>query len=350
MQPNRARPEAHAREQAVGVDPSQVPQRVLWTGARIPAVGLGTFGSDRFEARDIAAAVLGAAEVGYRHFDCASVYGNEHLIGESLERIIKGGVPREELWVTSKLWNDKHAPKDVAPSVEKSLRDLRLDYLDLYLIHWPFPNHHGQGVDVTSRDDHARAYIHDEYMATWQELETLVDRGLLRHIGSSNMTVPKLKLLLRDARIKPAANEMELHPSFQQPEMFEFVMSNGMVPIGFAPIGSPTRPDRDKTPDDVVDIQMPAIVAAAQRLGVHPAVICVKWAVQRGQVPIPMSIYRNEYLSNLRSATTDPLTDEEMAAIAASDANCRLIKGQVFLWRDGQSWEDLWDLDGAITR
>jgi alcohol dehydrogenase (NADP+) len=333
-----------------GVDPRLVPQRVLWTGARMPAIGLGTFGSDRFSGENIAAAVVGAAEVGYRHFDCASVYENEHLIGASIERIISKGVPREELWITSKLWNDKHAPADVAPSFEKSLRDLRLEYLDLYLIHWPFPNHHAPGVDVTSRAKNAKPYSHDEYMATWRELEKLVDRGLVRHIGTSNMSIAKLKLLLRDARIKPAANEMELHPCFQQPELFEFVVENGMVPIGFSPIGSPTRPERDRTPEDAVDIEEPAIVAAAKRLGVHPATVCVKWAVQRGQVPIPMSIHRNEYLSNLRSTVTDRLTDDEMAAIAAADRNSRLIKGQVFLWKDGQDWRDLWDLDGTIAQ
>ena len=109
---------------------------------------------------------------------------------------------------------------------------------------------------------------------------------------------------------------MELHPCFPQPEFFKFVMDNGIVPIGFAPIGSPTRPDRDKTPGDAVDIEDPAIQAIAKRLGLHPATVCVKWAVQRGQVPIPMSIYRNEYLSNLRSTVSAPLTDEEMAAIA----------------------------------
>jgi alcohol dehydrogenase (NADP+) len=333
-----------------GVDPRLVPQRVLWTGARMPAIGLGTFGSDRFSGEDIAAAVVGAAEVGYRHFDCASVYENEQLIGASLQRIVSGGIPREELWVTSKLWNDKHAPADVAPSVEKSLRDLRLGYLDLYLIHWPFPNHHAPCVDVTSRAKDARPYIHDEYMATWRELEKLVERGLVRHIGTSNMSVAKLKLVLRDARIRPAANEMELHPCFPQPEPFKFVVENGMVPIGFSPIGSPTRPDRDRAPEDAVDIEAPAIVAAAKRLDVHPATICVKWAVQRGQVPIPMSVYRNEYLSNLRSTITEPLADAEMAAIAAEDRNSRLIKGQVFLWRDNQDWTDLWDLDGVIAQ
>jgi alcohol dehydrogenase (NADP+) len=186
-------------------------------------------------------------------------------------------------------------------------------------------------------------------MRTWREMERLVDLGLVRHIGTSNMTVPKLRRVLADARIPPACNEMELHPHFQQPELFRFVLENGIVPIGFCPIGSPTRPDRDRTAGDTVDIEDPVVVRIARRLGVHPATVCVKWAVQRGQVPIPFSVKRNEYLSNLQAAVSAPLTADEMRAIAGIDRNCRLIKGQVFLWKDGQSWEDLWDPSGEIT-
>jgi len=171
----------------------------------------------------------------------------------------------------------------------------------------------------------------------------------VKHIGTSNMTIPKLKLLLRDARIKPACNEMELHPHFQQPELFHFVQDQGIVPIGYSPIGSPRRPDRDRTPDDTVDIEDPVIVSIAKRLNVHPAVVCVKWAVQRGQIPIPFSVSRSNYLSNLRSTISPPLTQQEMDDIARIDRNCRLIKGQVFLWKENQSWEALWDLDGQIT-
>src|SRR5690349_23169740 len=187
-------------------------------------------------------------------------------------------------------------------------------------------------------------------MKTWRQMEELVERGLVRHIGTSNMTIPKLRLLLRDARIRPAANEMELHPHFQQPELFDFVRGQGIAPIGYSPVGSPARPERDRTAEDTVDIEDPVIVAIARRLGVHPAVVCVKWAVQRGQTPIPFSTKRENYVANLQSTITPPLTGADMQAIAGIDRNCRLIKGQVFLWRQGQSWEDLWDLNGEIAQ
>lgn len=332
-----------------GVDPKKVPQKVLSTGARMPAIGLGTFGSDRFSGEDIAEAVKGAISVGYRHIDCASIYGNESLIGKSFKEVMQGGIKRQELWLTSKLWNDMHGEGDVLISCKKSLKDLQLDYVDLYLIHWPFPNYHPPGCDVSSRSPNAKPYIHENYMKTWRQMEKLVEMGLVKHIGTSNMTIPKLKLLLRDAKIKPACNEMEQHPHFQQPELFRFCVENDIQPIGFCPIGSPTRPDRDKTESDTVDIEDPVVVKIAKRLNVHPAVVCVKWAVQRGQIPIPFSVYRNEYLGNLKSTVQDPLTDEEMKAIAAIDKNCRLIKGQVFLWKQNQSWEDLWDINGQIT-
>ncbi|MFN8096276.1 MAG: aldo/keto reductase [Vicinamibacteria bacterium] len=332
------------------VDPDLVPKAPLATGAAIPVVGLGTFGSDSVSGETVAEAVLEAARVGYRHFDCASVYGNEHLVGASLEAILRSGVRREDLWVTSKLWNDKHAEKDVAASCEKSLRDLRLDHLDLYLVHWPFPNFHPPGCDVTSRSPDARPYVHESYMRTWRAMEKLVERGLVRHIGTSNMTIPKLELLLRDAAIRPVANEMELHPHFQQPELLRYVVAHGMVPIGYSPIGSPGRPERDRTPEDTVDTEDPVVVAIAERLGVHPAVVCLKWGLQRGHVVIPFSVKRANYLANLKAAVTPPLSADDMRALAAIDKNCRLIKGQVFLWRDGQRWEDLWDLDGRIAQ
>jgi alcohol dehydrogenase (NADP+) len=331
------------------VAPSSVPRRILATGAEVPAIGFGTFGSDHASPAVVADAVRGAAEVGYRHFDCASVYGNEREIGAVLREIQAGGVRREELWITSKLWNDKHGEDDVVPACERSLADLGLDYLDTYLVHWPFPNFHPPGCDVASRSPDARPYRHEAFMKTWRRMEALVDAGLVRHIGTSNMTIPKLKLLLRDAEIKPVVNEMELHPHFQQPELLAFLRAHEIEAIGYCPLGSPNRPDRDRAPGDTNPLEDPVVREIASAHGVHPAMICVKWAVQRGQTPIPMSTRRSHFAANLRAAVEDPLTADEMKAIEGIDRGCRMIKGQVFLWREDQSWEDLWDVHGEIA-
>ncbi|VGO14343.1 Aldo/keto reductase [Pontiella desulfatans] len=334
-----------------GVDPNIVPKKKLNNGEAMPAIGMGTFGSDRFTNVQIANAVVGAAEFGQRAFDCASVYGNEKEIGVALKVIQDGGVPREELYITSKVWNDMHGEGEVIKSCKQSLEDLQLDYLDLYLVHWPFPNFHAKGCSVDSRSPDAKPYIHENFMKTWAQMEQLVEMGLVKTIGTSNMTQAKMELLLRDCKIKPAVTEMELHPHFQQQALFDYYVSKEIQPIGFCPIGSPTRPDRDKTETDTVDIEDPVVKKIAERLGVHPAVVCIKWAVQRGQIPIPFSVFEPEYRSNLKCALPDymAISSEEMTELAAIDKNCRLIKGQVFLWKDGQTWEDLWDEDDIIA-
>ncbi len=331
------------------IDPALVPTRTLPNGARIPVIGLGTFGSDHVDDAQIAAAVLDAARLGYRHFDCAAVYGNESSIGKALRYILKTIAQREDLWITSKLWNDKHRAQDVIPACKQSLHDLHLDYLDLYLVHWPFPNFHPPGCDIDSRSPDARPYIHAEFMETWREMEKLLEQGLVRHIGTSNMTVPKLELLLQDAHVSPACNEMELHPHFQQPEFLAYLIERQIQPIGFSPLGSPCRPQRDRTESDTSPLEDAVIRAIANEHQVHPAEVCLKWAVQRGEVVIPFSTTPRNYAANLRAVVEDPLTQDEMLRIAAADRRCRLIKGQVFLWKENQSWEDLWDPDGVIT-
>lgn len=317
----------------------------------MPCIGMGTFGSDRFTPDQVSAAVAGAIKVGYRMFDCAAVYGNEDMIGNVFQEALDNGiVKREELFVTTKVWNNMHGKGDVLISIAKSLKDLHFDYIDAFFVHWPFPNYHSPGCDGDARNPDSKPFSVDSFMATWQQCERLVDMGLTKYIGMSSMTIPKLEAVLPLCRIKPAVIEMELHPSFQQPELYDYIVSKGIAPIGFCPIGSPTRPDRDKTESDVVDIQIPEVVEIAKAHGVHPAVICLKWAAQRGQTPIPFSVYENEYTSNLKCVTEDPLSDNEMEAIKSADSNCRLIKGQVFLWENAKGWEDLWDLDGTITK
>jgi alcohol dehydrogenase (NADP+) len=323
---------------------NSIPKFTLASGEKIPQVGLGTFGSDKYSPKQIAEAVAGAIDCGYRFFDCASVYGNEDLIGEVFDEAISGKkIEREELFVASKLWNDMHGRGDVLLSCAKSLRDLRLDYLDLYFVHWPFPNYHAPGCDGDSRNPDSRPFSADEFMAVWRQMEKLADMGLCRHIGMSNMTIAKLEAVLPLCQIKPAAMEMEMHPSFAQTELFDYCLEKNILPIAFSPIGSPSRPERDKTPDDVVDIEMPEIVEIAAAHGVHPALVCIKWAAQRGALPIPFTVHKDKYISNLKCVTEDPLTPDEMAVIASIDKNCRLIKGQVFLWEGAKGWEDLWD-------
>jgi diketogulonate reductase-like aldo/keto reductase len=239
--------------------------------------------------------------------------------------------------------------RDVLGSCKKSLADLQLDYLDLFFVHWPFPNYHAPGCSGDSRNPDSKPFSLDEFMDTWHQCEDLVDKGLVRYIGMSNMTIPKLEAVLPLCRIKPAALELECHPGFQQPELFDYAISHQILPIGFCPIGSPSRPERDRTSEDVAATQIPEIVEIAEAHKVHPAIICLKWAVQRGQIPIPFSVKRPQYLSNLKCVTEDPLTDEEMEKIRLADKNCRLVKGQVFLWEGAHGWEDLWDPDGVIV-
>ena len=261
----------------------------------------------------------------------------------------EGIVKREELFIASKVWNDMHGDGDVLIACAKTLKDLKLDYLDMYYVHWPFPNYHAPHCDVDSRNPDSKPFTVERFMKTWRQMERLVDMGLTKHIGMSNMTIPKLEAVLPLCRIKPAAIEMELHPCFQQPELFDYARKHHILPIGYCPIGSPSRPERDRTSEDVSDMELPAVVKAAKAHKVHPAVICLKWAVQRGQVPIPFSVKESQYISNLKCTTCDPLTDEEMEEIRQEDRNCRLVKGQVFLWEDAKGWEDLWDENGVIT-
>ncbi len=330
------------------IDSDLIPKKRLNTGDEIPAIGLGTFGSDHVSHEQVAEAVEIAIKMGYRHIDCASVYMNEVHIGKSLSKVIADKiVTREELWITSKVWNDQH--HEVEKACRKSLDDLQLDYLDLYLVHWPFPNYHAPGCDGDARNPDSKPFIVDDFMNTWRVMESLVEKGLVRNIGTSNMTIAKLEAVLPLMKIKPAVNEMELHPCFQQEELFNFCVKQGIQPIGYSPIGSPSRPERDKTPDDAIDTEDPVVQKVARRLGVHPAIVCIKWAYQRGQVPIPFSVNPKNYYNNLLSITQNPITDKEMEELKSAERNSRLIKGQVFLWEGAKGWEDLWDLDGNIS-
>jgi len=315
---------------------------MLKNGKPLPKIGFGTFGSDRYSPDQVAGAVRFALKAGYRMFDCASVYGNEDKIGAVFADAFENGVRREDIFVTSKVWNDAHGEGKPTESLKKSLRDLRLDYIDAYFVHWPFPNYHAPGCDGDSRNPDSVPFSADAYLATWRELEALYDAGLARSLGMSNMTISKLDAVLPHTRIRPALIEMELHPSFQQAELFDFCVDNGIKVIGYCPLGSPNRPERDVAPGDVVDMELPQVLKVSRARNIHPAQVCLMWAVKRGAIPIPFSGSERNIVSNLR-CVEEELTDGEMAIISGAERGCRLVKGQVFLWPGAMGWEDLWE-------
>lgn len=330
----------------MGLNPENVPQFKLNNGMKIPCIGIGTFGSDRVSADDVAGAVAGAIRCGYRLVDCAACYGNEKEIGEVFRKAFSDGVvKREDLFIMTKVWNDMH--REVEKSCDKSIADLQCEYIDILFIHWPFPNYHAPGCDVDSRNPDSRPFSVAEFMDTYRQIESLVKKGKVRAIGISNLTVPKLEQVIDKFEIQPAVCELELHPCFQQQELFDYLVAHGIQPVGFMPLGSPRRPERDIVATDIEDMKEPILVDIAKAHGVHPASVCLKWAVQRGQLPIPFSVHN--YESNLECVAKDPLTDEEMAAIATLEKDNRLVKGQVFLWPGANDWHDLWDEEGFIV-
>ena len=332
----------------MGVDATKVPQITLNNGTKVPCIGMGTFGSDRFTPEQVSAAVAGAIRAGYRMFDCAACYGNEDQIGEVFKNAFDEGiVERKDLYIMTKVWNDMH--RDVEKSCRKSIQDLQCDYIDLFFIHWPFPNYHAPGCDVDSRNPDSKPFSVAEFMDTYRQCEELVRKGLIKAIGISNMTIPKLEAVIDKFEIMPVACESEFHPCFQQQEIFDYLVAHNIQPIAFMPLGSPQRPERDIVSTDIADMQVQEFKAIAEAHGVHPAIICLKWAVQRGQIPIPFSVHEMEYVSNIESTLTWKLSDEEMATIATLEKNNRLVKGQVFLWPGANDWHDLWDEDGVIV-
>lgn len=333
----------------MSVDPNKIPKITLSTGDQVPCIGMGTFGSDRFTPEEVSGAVAGAIRAGYRMFDCAACYGNEKEIGEVFQAAFEeGAVERKDLCIMTKVWNDMH--RDVEKSCRQSIADLKCDYIDIFFIHWPFPNYHAPFCDVDSRNPDSRPFSVEEFMDTYRQCEALVDKGLIRHIGISNMTIPKLEAVIDKFRIRPVVCESEFHPCFQQQEIFDYLVAHDIQPIGYMPLGSPKRPERDIEEGDIADMELPEMKAIAQAHGVHPAIVCLKWAVQRGQIPIPFSIHEKNYISNLESTITEPLTEEEMKIIASLEKNNRLVKGQVFLWPGAKDWHDLWDEDGVIVK
>jgi alcohol dehydrogenase (NADP+) len=240
-------------------------------GGHMPAAGFGTLIPD--PALTISA-TRSALEAGFRHFDCAERYRNEREVGVALRSgIVDGGIPRDELFITTKVWNSNHRPERVKPACEASLDRLGLDYLDLYLIHTPFAFQPGEEQDPR---DGSGNVIYDEDVTlfdTWGAMEKLVDEGRCRAIGLSDIGLDELRPLYESARIKPAVVQVEAHPYLPESELLEFCKEKDMVLLAFAPLGHGIRPG---------PIEDPVILKIAGQTGKTPAQVLLAWSIQRG--------------------------------------------------------------------
>ncbi len=308
-------------------------------GDSMPILGLGTWKSP---AGEVYQAVKEALRLGYRHIDCALVYGNEAEIGQALsESFQEGVVKREDIWVTSKLWNDSHASGDVQPGLEKTLSDLQLDYLDLYLIHWPVAWKKGIGFPKQAEDLIA---LQDLPIAeTWGAMESLVDKGVCRHIGVSNFSTAKLDSLVGTARIQPAMNQIELHPYLQQPQMLAFSQAKGIHLTAYSPLGSADRPAGLKAEDEPVLLEDPVITGIAQKRGITPAQVLLNWGISRNTAVIPKSVNPPRLQENLAAADVS-LSAEDLQQIANLDRHRRYVTGAFFALEGGPyTVATIWD-------
>ncbi|OJJ41017.1 hypothetical protein ASPWEDRAFT_101237 [Aspergillus wentii DTO 134E9] len=280
----------------------------LNSGHEIPAVGLGTWLSKPHEVEN---AVETALHLGYRHIDAAACYLNESEVGNGWK---KSGVPREQIFITSKLWNTHHHPENVEEALNKTLNDLQTNYLDLYLIHWPVAFEHTTETltptdPVTKRFRIADVPVSD----TWAELEKLVKAGKIRSIGISNFTIEKTQELLKTAEIPPAANQIEAHPYLQQPGLTKFLIENNILPVAYSPLGNNIY----ELPRVVND---PIVEEIAKKLGKDPAQLLISWAVQRGTAVLPKSVTSSRIESNFQDFV---VPDADLEALNKLDRNQR---------------------------
>jgi alcohol dehydrogenase (NADP+) len=243
------------------------------TAGKMPALGFGTLIPDHAET---ITATKAALEAGFRHFDCAERYGNEREVGQALHEGLatsSGKISREDVFITTKLWNSNHRPDRVEPAFEASLARLQLNYLDLYLIHTPFAFQPGDNQDPRDKDGNVIYDPKTTLLDTWKALEALVDHGKCRAIGLSDITLDKLKPVYESARIKPAVVQVESHPYLPETELLQYCKENGIVLLAFAPLGHGMKPGL---------LEDPVITAIATRVGKTPAQVLLAWAIQRG--------------------------------------------------------------------
>jgi len=306
----------------------------LNTGDHIPSLGLGTWKS---EPNIVGKTVETALKIGYRHIDCAHIYENESEIGNSFSKLFSSHISRDDVWITSKLWNDSHRGEDVMPALKTSLHRLKLDYLDLYLIHWAIAQRHG--IESPQSPSDYLSLTEVPIIETWQAMEECVKDGLVENIGVSNFSVNKLTDLISKANIKPSVNQVEMHPLLAQNELKKYCDEQNIILTAYSPLGAPHREiKKDKEPELLGN---KLIVEISENHKCSPAQVLIAWAIYRNTSVIPKSMSPKRLKENFESQNIN-LSDEEMSILNSLNQNYRFIDGRFFSDRSNYTLEDIW--------
>ncbi|KAJ1521064.1 hypothetical protein ONE63_002770 [Megalurothrips usitatus] len=295
------------------------PSVKLNNGQDFPVLGLGTWKSKPGEVEQ---AVKDAIDVGYRHIDGAFFYENEPEVGKGVKaKIAEGVIKREDIFITSKLWNTFHRPDLVVDACKKSLKNFGVDYLDLYLIHWPM-GYEEEGELFPLNPDGSVRYSEVDYVETWKELEKCVQLGLVKSIGVSNFNSEQIERILKICKIKPVVNQVECHPYLNQKKLLDFCKARDILITAYSPLGSPDRPWAK--PGDPNLLEDPKVKAIAQKYKKSPAQIILRYLIQHGTVPIPKSVNKKRLAENIEIFDFE-LSPADIAVIDTFDCNGRLI-------------------------
>ena len=314
-------------------------QLTFRNGDKLDILGLGTWKS---KPGEVYTAIREAIKIGYRHFDCAFIYMNEKEIGQAFaDAFAAGDVKREDVWITSKLWNNSHKKEDVLPALKQTLSDLQLDYLDLYLVHWP----HAFKKDFMNPTSAEEVHVANSipHIETWRGMEEAVELGLAKHIGVCNFNKHKLEALSKEATIKPEMNQVEVHPQLHQNDLLEYCAANGIHVTAYSPLGSPDRSAGMKANDEPNLFEEPVVKELAAKHNCSPAQIMIAWAMERGTAVIPKSVNAGRLKQNFES-TAIQLSAEDMSKMATVDKGYRFVKGQFWAFEgSGYTVDWLWN-------
>ncbi|DBA70144.1 TPA: hypothetical protein ACH3X2_012197 [Trebouxia sp. C0005] len=309
----------------------QNPTATLSNGHKIPLFGLGTW---RGEAGQVENAIEMALRAGYRHIDCAAAYGNEDAVGEAFSNIFKEGkVSRKDVWITSKLNNPDHGR--VREACQQTIKDLKAEYLDLYLMHWPLTGNKGKTVEPPIKD-------------TWQEMEKLVDDGLVKSIGISNFSCKKIDTLLSYARIKPVAVQVEVHPYFRNQKLVDHCKAKNIHVTAYSPMGTPPSSAMFKDYQPALVMNDPVVKELAQKYNKNVGQICIKWGLQHGTSVIPKATSEDHVVGNADVFDWE-LSSEDFEKLSTLKHQMRMLDGRIWDFSPEKPYHDISDFwDGEV--